>query len=292
MHIRKTTLPETLMVVVSVFLFCIALYSSSRAGRFRRERDEVKAQIADLTAELAAAEGAAEEARLRARSRPAVRPPPPAASDDSGARLAAEKQAELEARIAELQGVVAARDETIAEFQSRRRRREEGRPRTGDPAERMANYMARLRETDPERYERIQERFRSFAERMETSLDQQQDFFAGLDTDAMTPEQAETHTRLMQILDRNRELIEAINEDPEADDVPELRREMFQNSREARGLLEQEREIALEEMARQLGYEDEHVGQFTNYVNYIFDVTSMRGGFRGMRGGRGGGPGR
>jgi hypothetical protein len=90
----------------------------------------------------------------------------------------------------------------------------------------------------------------------------------------MTPEQASNHEKLMELLNQNQEILDAINLDPEAADVGELRRQIFENNRQIRGLMEVERTVALQDLAQRLGYTTENAGLFVDYVTNIFDATS------------------
>ena len=92
----------------------------------------------------------------------------------------------------------------------------------------------------------------------------------------MSSEQAENHDQVLELLQITRELTSKINEDPDGEDVPDLRRELFGNMKALGGILETERETALQEMGRSLGYAEEEASQFSDYVKYVYDMTSMR----------------
>ncbi|OPZ27370.1 MAG: hypothetical protein BWZ02_01673 [Lentisphaerae bacterium ADurb.BinA184] len=219
-------------------------------------------------------------------------PPPaggPLAPDD-----AKERAARLERQVAELNGRLAARDQELDVLRRRdgnragrdgdRPRRDRGEPRPGQgPGE----FMQRLRENDPQRYQEMQTRIKEFNDRMTTALGEQEAFLSTLDAAAMSAEQQNAHTRLLAALQRMREINEQLSADPEAADVPDLRREMFENMTVARDLLAQERQTALQDLARQLGYREQETSQFADYVNQVYESTSLpMGRMGGPRGGR------
>jgi len=65
------------------------------------------------------------------------------------------------------------------------------------------------------------------------------------------------------------------------------RQQMFETLRTLGDLYQQERRYLLEQTARAMGYQGNESGQFADYIQQIYDQTSMRG--PGMRGGPPGG---
>jgi hypothetical protein len=242
---------------------------------FREEAASLRTRIRQAAEELRHTEGQLRKALAQPKPRPDA-PERTTPDEKQPAAVPPEKEAELMARIQALEDEIAEKDRAMAERRSRRRPRREEGDRTQSPAQRMAQFMKDLKERDPERYAQMQERFRAMGERMQTGMGKQQEFFDQLNPELMSDVQAESHDLLMGLLARNQELLDAINEDPEAEDVPELRQELRENMREASQLLETERETALQNMARELGYEGEQIQQFEDYVNHIFDMTSNR----------------
>ena len=220
----------------------------------------------------------------------------PAASDETSHRATTPpvtavpaKTAKLDEQIASLTDQLARKDQEIAEL--RRQPDDRGdRPRRdrGNPGQDMGNFMQRLRENDPQRYQEMQARFKEMNDRMTASLSQQEEFLGKLDTAAMTPEQQDGHAKLLDVLKRMHELNDQIAADPEADTVPQLRQELFDNMRTARDLATQERQTALQDVARKLGYSEQEVPQFAEYINKVYESTSVQMGRFG--GGRGGPP--
>jgi len=146
-----------------------------------------------------------------------------------------------------------------------------------------------LRESDPQRYAEIRERMRNLNERMNSAMGHQQEFLSALATDQMSEDQAASHEAFLELLARNREILGLMEVNPETENAGELRRELRENMRQVGELLGVEREIALQAMARDLGYEGEAIPQFQQYVESILDMTSVRSLWSG-RSGRGGGP--
>ncbi len=155
-------------------------------------------------------------------------------------------------------------------------------PPPTQPRRSAAEYMERLKTEDPQRFEEMRQRMREMNERMQAAVDQQENFFSQLDPKAMSEKQLENHGALLELLDRNRKLITAIDENPDAENVAELRRELFQNMRKSTELLASEREAALLELARGLGYSDHEAQQFREYVEYVMEMTSPAAMWRGV----------
>jgi TolA-binding protein len=136
--------------------------------------------------------------------------------------------------------------------------------------------MQKLKETDPERYEKMRQRMQAVSKGMATSIDGKGDFFANLDVEIMSAEQQVTHAALLEKLNATRELLSQINENPDDDAVGELRRELHQEMRTLRPLLDQERRVVLEQFGTQLGYEPTQAKEFADYIDYVNEATSYR----------------
>gem|GEM_PF-877340 len=271
--------------VVAVTLGIVVLLLQQDRGRLRARLADVQADLDRVRADVAAA-AAAEAPKVPAPI--SAKPPAPTAGE---AAAAAAESPESERRVTALQELLLAKDATIADLEARLQERDARRRNT--PDRRGATFAERLeqmRVADPERYAAMQDRFQRMNERMTTALEKQQDMLAGLDTAALTPAEAENHTRLLELLAANRDLTDMINQDPEAEDVPQLRRELFANMRAAGELLGTERNILFRDLANQLGYKDADAQQFTDYLNRVLESTSPGSLFRGMRGDRRGPP--
>ncbi len=256
-------------------LFCSTVASSGLALRYRRlarQRPEPAELVVPPAVETVV-----------------VRTPAAPADLEQATRQAARREAELVAQIEALRTALAELEAENARREERARTRptttERRGPEAGGPQAGVANFMETLRERDPQRYEEMQNRMRDFMTRTTENLDRQTKFLGALDVAAMTPEQAEGHKRFLELAGENQRLMETIAMDPNAEGVRDLRRQLFENSRELRELGDAERELALGDFARQIGYKGTEVDEFVAYVNSVVELTSPGGGF-------GGGPGR
>ena len=88
---------------------------------------------------------------------------------------------------------------------------------------------------------------------------------------------------------RNAEIAAQLNQDPASKDADTLRTEMFGNFRNMRDLMDTERDYALQDLGKSMGYGEEDTATFKAYVNQVYNMTSMRALFGGGRGGPDGG---
>ncbi len=157
-----------------------------------------------------------------------------------------------------------------------------------DRQDRGRAAMEKLKETDPERYAAMVERMNNFTKQMHENSAKQVDFMKKLDTKSMTPEQLDNHNKLQPLVARNNQLLYELTQNPEGDNASNIRREMFDNSRQMRDLLDTERSVALQQFATQLGYRSDQTAQFEEYIKYVYDMTSSNpfrgGGNRGPQG--------
>lgn len=147
------------------------------------------------------------------------------------------------------------------------------------------NAMENLKETDPERYAAMVERRNSFTKQMQENSASQIDFFKKIDTKSMTPEQLDNHNKLLPMVAENNQLLYELSQNPEAENASEIRRQIFDNSRQMRDLFETERSVALQQLAKQIGYRDDQSAQFEAYVKNVYDMTSANPFPQGGRGG-------
>lgn len=146
-----------------------------------------------------------------------------------------------------------------------------------DEADKNLSLLERLKKNDPEGYRQLRQRMDERSQRMEDSIFSQQDFIAGLDTSGMNKNQFENHEKLQETLKSINEKISEINQNPDSPEADDLRRDVFSSIRDTREMLATERNAALNWLARSLGYENEEdVSTFSNYVNYIYNMTSLR----------------
>jgi hypothetical protein len=202
------------------------------------------------------------------------------------------------ARIAELEKLLKDREASLADMRANSANRQADTAPTERPGRGNFNpqgWMEDLKTRDPQRYEEMQARFKEMGQKTSSYLGKQDEFLKSLKTENMTPEQQDNHAKLQEALAKAKEISEQLNADPEGPKAGELRGQLFQAMRDSRELLEGERQIALQDMAGQLGYTKEQTPQFVEYVNSIYEMTNPGTIFRsvmgGGEGGRGGFPG-
>jgi hypothetical protein len=161
---------------------------------------------------------------------------------------------------------------------------------TNEPPRRRESFeerMARMKEEDPEGYaefiqrreERQQAMQYNFAERTATIMD--------LDTSYMTDEEFMNHELLVEKMARIWELTQQFN-DPEAPPDREAMRELYNEVREARPMMQEERTVMFRQLGIDLGYDEVQASEFAGHLEEIIESTSLNM----PRGGRGGGRGR
>lgn len=163
------------------------------------------------------------------------------------------------AKLAEIEGEKAERDKRRESYRSRFR-----------------TNMDELKEKDPERYAKIQKDREDFRNRITDTMAKQSAFVLDLDVTKMSEEQRTNHERLVQVLDENWTHMEAIKESDGTDAASDARISLMKNAGELRGLFEVERETALQDLGRQIGYEDaEDSKAFADTVSEVYDMTSL-----------------
>ena len=89
-----------------------------------------------------------------------------------------------------------------------------------------------LKETDPERYQKIMEHYTKMNERMSKGVEDKMVFFNDLDTTGMTDEELANHQKLLEKLAKMHEATEKARVSNNADDIQQTMRSQWQNYRE------------------------------------------------------------
>ena len=147
--------------------------------------------------------------------------------------------------------------------------------------------MAQLKRDDPARYEEMQKQREEFRQRIQAQADERSEFLKKVDTVDMTDAQLANHQKLLDAVEQARAMMAQIaSMSPEQ--VAAARQQMGQMIGEVSDLYQQERVYLLEQTGRAMGYSEAEAGQFSAYIQQIYDQTAMpRGlGFGGF--GRGG----
>lgn len=170
----------------------------------------------------------------------------------------------------------------------------EARPRGGppNPADWRANLEA-MKVNDPERYAQTTNRMAQWRSRMLANTQDRLEFFASLDTSTMTAKQRENHERLQELLVRREELMQLM--DISNDSITAAQREKARQ--EMHGLMGQlhaaertERDMLLNQAARNLGCKGAVAKELVETVKTIYDATQSWGGGGRRHGGGGGRP--
>ncbi len=155
-------------------------------------------------------------------------------------------------------------------------------------------WRARLEEmkvNDPERYAQMTNRMAQWRSRSLANTQDRLDFFASLDTSTMTDRQRENHERLQELLARREELMQTMdfgNTEVSDADREKARQEMHGLFRQIHSLEEAERDMLLNQAARNLGCKGTQARELVDTIKTIYRATQSFGG--GRRGPGPGGP--
>jgi hypothetical protein len=154
--------------------------------------------------------------------------------------------------------------------------------------ESFEDRMAKMKAEDPEGYAEMVQKRGERQQEMRYNLAERTATFMDLDTSNMTVEERANHEMLVEKMANIWALSDQF-QDPEQAPNREAMGEMFNEMREARPLMAQERTIMFKQLGADLGYEGEDSQVFATHVEEIISATSMQ--MPTSRGGRGGGGG-
>lgn len=221
----------------------------------------------------------------------------PAEPDVSADELAAAKaaadalRAELEAlrnRLAEQEADLAAAQQPVEVVA-------EAEPAAPPTPGFQGDWLERLKESDPERYKQIQERMNGMQKRVTDAVARQAAFNLNIDPSTMTPEQLANHEALLAKLESMMDLSDQFSKREEGLNMAEVGMQMRDTFQDLNSLYENQRDMLLQNLGKEVGYKGKEAEEFSGYVREIYDMTSPRSLFRGMMpmgggfGGRGGG---
>ncbi len=251
------------LVVVLLTASGLAIHYRARSAEYQQKYVEALVRIDESSASPRAA---ARPAAVRAMERQPVEQ---------------ERVDELQDRLRELEEELEYRDRIIADM--RRRNVQLDMPLDEDRPERVErDWMADLQERDPERYEEIMERREQARQRVQDAFARQAAHFLYRDMEAMSETEQQEYSRMLGLLAETWQLSEQLQSDELArEQRGELRRELMQNIRALRPMLEDERDREFYEMGLQLGYDERAAADFVNYINEMIEITT----FSGMWGG-------
>ncbi len=208
---------------------------------------------------------------------------PVVTGEDERVKALEQALAEREAELAELR----AQEEPVTTAAASPESTERVAAAEPEPVNRR-NRMEELRETDPERYAQIQEQRAAFRQRVQDSFARQTAHFLYRDRDQMSTEELEVYDYMLGLLGETWQLTDRMQDpDLERDERRDIGRRLFENARELRPLLEEQRDREFYDMAVQLGYDSDNAMQFVDYINEMIEVTSLTGPWMRRGGGRG-----
>lgn len=156
------------------------------------------------------------------------------------------------------------------------RRREEARPRRSGN---MRERMERLKEENPEEYERIQNRMSEFQKYREEQSARRELFFKNLDVSKLSREQRTIVSEYQELLTASEETANSLWQGGERPNF----QEMMEQRRTLQEMSESVRKILFENLGNQTGISGENL---SSKIQEILDMTSMgdTGRFMGGRG--------
>ena len=141
--------------------------------------------------------------------------------------------------------------------------------------ESYAERMNRLKEDDPEEYNRIISERRERQQATQYSLAQRTAMFMEMDTSYMNEDELENHQDFVNALASVFELSQNFN-NPEDQPSRRQMREIWQQVREAQPIVEQQRKtIFMNTFRQELNMNNQEAESFYNNLEHIFDVTSI-----------------
>ncbi len=192
----------------------------------------------------------------------------------------------MKTKIVSLTESLAVKNEMLDKLQAQLKEQQgQASARLGRGGSSFAERMKKLAEENPEAYKQMQERMAAMRERMRKGTVSRAEFFKGLNTDSLNEKQQAALKGLQDKMARIDE-INAKMADAPPEEQAELQREVFMEMRGTREMMTTARDAALDSLASEIGYEGDAADQFTDYIDYIYDMTNLRSLFRG-RGGRG-----
>ncbi len=242
-----------------------------------------------LAKEAAAAQAEADALRQKLQGMDGNLPAPSSGMDDDIWR----------ARVGKLKAQLAEKDRLIASLQkssgtviaptdntSTNPVKEERRPWRDRGA-----WLEQIKESDPKRYEEIQERRKEARENMQRSIAEQADYYLGRDTSTMEEDEFEEYEEMLILLDETWRMAELMQSDLPWEERRPIRRTMRDNMEQLAPLMDTERDNEFYQIGLDFGYTTSEAAEFTEYLNGVIEVTSMRSLYEGMYSGRRGGGG-
>lgn len=163
----------------------------------------------------------------------------------------------LQARIAELEAVEAEREKRRQEM-----------------AERMQSRRDRMQAQDPAEYERRRKEGQERLLDMASQTNERLEFMKAVPVEGLAPAYLENHLAVLERMEFFNSAMAQIAADPEGTAARELMPQVFMNMRGMGEMMEMQREVLLNDYARDLGYDGQNATDFVKSINYITEATT------------------
>lgn len=138
----------------------------------------------------------------------------------------------------------------------------------------VAEWLARLKATDPARYIRETNEYARMWKEHRDELDGRIDFFKSIDTSKFSDEEKATHARLLELAEANRDLEDRMEEcGADKDAMEKLRQEKWDHMAKMRELCQQERDTLLRETAEAAGCPDTESQTVIDTIKTVYQST-------------------
>jgi hypothetical protein len=138
-----------------------------------------------------------------------------------------------------------------------------------------------LKQTDPERYQRILGHYNKMNKRMSKGVEGKLAFFNDLDTSEMTDEEIKNHQKIVDILTKMQEESEKTVAMDNLEESQSAMREQWKNSRKLSKMMNKTRDYLIADAGRKMGFSNEDAKLLKDYVKNAYEITSSRNMFRG-----------
>ena len=135
------------------------------------------------------------------------------------------------------------------------------------------SYINRLEKEDPERHKRILERLQDKNRQTEEALADSAEFLFNLDMSAMTPEQAQNHQKLLDLLEDSWKQLDIMKVDPRGEDAQKAKSELRSNVMAMRKAYETERQTALEQWCQWKGISPDQAAAARAEIEAVYEQT-------------------
>ncbi|MBU0678295.1 MAG: hypothetical protein KJ626_09250 [Verrucomicrobia bacterium] len=255
--------------VVELTMLLLLGAASTAAYHFKRVAEEERFRRGEL--ELYRAEQVATPVMLA--------PTDPTDQSNRSDQGDAELIAELRDQILELEHVISERDASI---DSLRASQTNITLVSTNRWESRRDWLDRIKEEDPERYQEILKQREESRQRMREGFAKKAAHFLDRDKSSMSEDEAAEYQHMLTLLDRTWSLAEQLRGDIPREDRRPLMHEMRDNIVELTPMLDAQRDREFYEIGLDFGYAEDEAVQFVEYLNGIVDVTSMRSFFENM----------